>query len=206
VAYPEQETGRLRQPAGYQQSDRLPQTARRQKVAVYAGASSAENRNNQNNLDGQAERMRALCAATGWQVAKVVKECGSAVNDQRPQLLALLADSGSRRIVVDHTDRCSRFGVAYIQTFQTLLQAQGRDLLILNDADEEQADEEQADLMQDLVAIITLFCARPYGRRRASRKCWLLWRRLDAPDSCRDAYSSLRPQRRQSGGARWRGG
>jgi putative resolvase len=46
----------------------------------------------------------------------VVKECGSGVNDQRPQFLALLADTSISHIVVEHKDRCSRLGVAYIQT------------------------------------------------------------------------------------------
>jgi putative resolvase len=136
-----------------------PQSVRPQQVAVYARVSSAENRN---NLDTQAERVVAFCAANGWQVAMVVKECGSGVNDQRPQFLALLANTDISRIVVEHKDRCSRFGVAYIQT---LLKTQGRELVIVNEA-----EEEQADLLQDFVAIITSFCARLYGRRRASRK------------------------------------
>lgn len=133
--------------------------ARVQKVAVYARVSSAENRK---NLESQAERVSAFCAARGWQVAKVVKECGSGVNDQRPQFLALLADTSISHIVVEHKDRCSRFGVAYIQT---LLHTQGRELVIVNEA-----EEGQEDLMQDFVAIITSFCARLYGRRRATRK------------------------------------
>jgi putative resolvase len=133
--------------------------ARVQKVAVYARVSSAENRK---HLESQAERVAAFCAAKGWQVAKVVKECGSGVNDQRPQFLALLADTNISHIVVEHQDRCSRFGVAYIQT---LLRTQGRELVIVNDA-----EEGQEDLMQDLVAIITSFTARLYGRRRASRQ------------------------------------
>jgi predicted site-specific integrase-resolvase len=136
-----------------------PQAARPQKVAVYARGSSAENRKNR---DSQAERVSAFGAAKGWQVAKVVTEWGSGVNDQRPQFLALLADTSIRHIVVEHKDRCSRFGVAYIQT---VLETQGRELVIVNEA-----DEQQADLMQDFVAIITSFCARLYGRRRASRK------------------------------------
>lgn len=135
------------------------QAVRPQKVAVYARVSSAENRK---NLDSQAERVASFCAARGWQVAKVVKECGSGVNDQRPQLLALLADTSISHIVVEHQARCSRFGVAYIQT---LLKTQGRELVIVTEA-----EEEQADLMQDFVAIISSFCARLYGRRRASRK------------------------------------
>jgi predicted site-specific integrase-resolvase len=118
-----------------------PQVVRPQKVAVYARVSSAENRM---NLDSQSDRVTAFCAAKGWQVAKVVKECGSGVNDRRPQFLALLADTSISHIVVEHKDRCSRFGVAYIQT---LLKTQGREL-----------------------AIVTSFCARLYGRRLASRK------------------------------------
>ncbi len=136
-----------------------PPAIRPQKVAVYARVSSAENRK---NLEGQAERVAAFCAVKGWQVAKVVKECGSGINDQRPQFLALLADTSISHIVIEHKDRCSRFGVAYIQT---LLKTQGRELVILNEA-----EEGQDDLMQDFVAIITSFCARLYGRRRASRK------------------------------------
>jgi putative resolvase len=136
-----------------------PQAIRPQKVAVYARVASAENRK---NLESQAERVAAFCAAKGWQVAKVVKECGSGVNDQRPQFLALLADTSSSHIVVEHKDRCSRFGVAYIQT---LLKTQGRELVIVNEA-----EEGQEDLLQDFVALITSFTARLYGRRRASRK------------------------------------
>ena len=136
-----------------------PHAVRPQKVVVYARVSSAENRT---NLDSQAERVAAFCGAKGWPVAKVVKECGSGINDQRPQFLALLADTSISHIVVEHKDRCSRFGVAYMQT---LLNAQGRELVIVHEA-----DEGQEDLMQDFVAIITSFCARLYGRRRARRK------------------------------------
>ncbi len=137
----------------------LSQAVRPQKVVVYARVSSAEDRM---TLDSQAERVSAFCAAKGWRVAKVVKECGAGVNDQRPQVLALLADPSISHIVVEHQDRCSRVGVAYIQT---LLKTQGRALVIINEA-----AEEQADLLQDFVAIITSFCARLYGRRRASHK------------------------------------
>jgi putative resolvase len=136
-----------------------PAAVRPQKVAVYARVSSAENRK---PLDSQAERVAAFCAAKGWPVAQVVKECGSGVHDQRPQVLALLADTSIRHMVVAHQDRCSRFGVASIQT---LLKTQGRKLVMVNEA-----EDEPAALMQDFVALITSFCARLSGRRRASRK------------------------------------
>ena len=92
----------------------------------------------------------------------MVKEVGSGINDQRPKFLALLANREIGRIVVEHKDRVSRFGVAYIQT---LLAMQERELVVVNTA-----DTAQDDLMGDFVAIITSFCARLYGRRRAKRK------------------------------------
>jgi putative resolvase len=133
--------------------------SRPQKVAVYTRVASAEHRK---NLEDQAERVVAFCAARGWQVSKVVKECGSGVNDQRPLFLGLLSDTSITHIVAEHQDRCARFGVAYLQT---LLKAHGRELVIVNEA-----DNGRDDLMQDLVAIITSFTARLYGRSRASRK------------------------------------
>lgn len=132
---------------------------RPQFVAVYARVSSSENKQ---NLDTQAERLISWCNAQGWSVGKVVKECGSGVNDQRPKFLALLANPTIRRIVVEQKERASRFGVAYIQT---LLALQERELVIVNTA-----DTAEDDLMGDFVAIITSFAARLYGRRRAKRK------------------------------------
>jgi putative resolvase len=128
-------------------------------VAVYARVSSSEKKD---NLERQAERLISWCNAQGWGVSKVVKECGSGINDQRPKFLALLADPKIGQIVVEHKDRASRFGVAYIQT---LLATQGRELVVVN-----AADTAEDDLMGDFVAIVTSFCARLYGRRRAKRK------------------------------------
>ena len=54
---------------------------------------------------------------------KVVKECGSGINDQRPKFLTLLADPKVGQSVVEHKDRASRFGVASIETLRAM---QGR--------------------------------------------------------------------------------
>src|SRR2546421_6384586 len=81
-------------------------------VAVYARVSSAENRS---NLDSQAERLVAYSAARSYQVAKVVKEVGSGINDARPKFLALLSDQSMGTIVVEHKDRATRFGFRYLE-------------------------------------------------------------------------------------------
>lgn len=95
-------------------------------VAIYARVASHEPRA---NLDRQAGRLEDYCAAKGYQVSKVVKEIGSGVNDNRAKFLALLEDQRLSTIVVEHTDRATRFGFRYLDT---LLQGQGRRLEVVN--------------------------------------------------------------------------
>ncbi|HEX6553563.1 MAG TPA: IS607 family transposase [Ktedonobacteraceae bacterium] len=139
------------------------------KVAVYARVSEASNKS---NLDSQAERLVAYCAARGYQVAKVVKEVGSGINDSRPKFLALLADLDIGTIVVEHKDRASRFGFRYLET---LLKTQRRSIEVVN-----QAEDSTEDLLADLIAIIYSFCGRLYGPRRAKRKTEKIVRELEA--------------------------
>lgn len=65
-------------------------------------------------------------------------------------------------MLVEHKDRLTRFGFNYIET---LLETKGIKIEIINEA-----IEEKADLIEDLVSIITSFCARIYGQRRTKRK------------------------------------
>ncbi len=127
-------------------------------VAIYARVSAAENRP---NLESQAERLEAYCAAKGYQIQQVVKEVGSGVNDHRPKFLKLLADTTITTIVVEHQDRATRFGFHYLET---LLAQQGRKIEVVN-----LAENGRDDRITDLVAIISSFSARLYGQRRAKR-------------------------------------
>jgi putative resolvase len=140
-----------------------------QRVAIYARVSSAENKG---NLESQAERLAAYCAARGYRVAKLVKEVGSGVNDARPKLLALLDDQSIGLIVVEHKDRLTRFGFRYLDT---LLKAQGRAIEVVN-----QAENGTEELLADLTAIVYSFCARLYGQRRAKRKTERIVAELEA--------------------------
>jgi predicted site-specific integrase-resolvase len=146
-----------------------PVRASRQQVAIYARVSSTEHKG---DLESQAERLVAYCAARGHQVTKVVKEVGSGVNDARPKLLALLEDQGIGLIVVEHSDRLTRFGFRYLDT---LLKTQGRAIEVVN-----QAENCTEDLLADLTAIVYSFCARLYGQRRAQRKTEVIVRELEA--------------------------
>lgn len=142
------------------------------RVAIYARVSSAENKP---NLDSQAERLVAYCAAKGYQVSRVVKEIGSGVNDARPKLLALLEDHSIGLIVVEHKDRATRFGFRYLDT---LLRSQGRAIEVVN-----LAENGQEDPLADLTAILSSFTARLYGQRRAKRKTESIIASLEAGES-----------------------
>ena len=129
------------------------------KVAIYTRVSAAENKD---NLEGQANRLRDHCAAKGYPVAWVVKEIGSGVNDTRPKLLKLLTDPSVSVIVVEHTDRLTRFGYNYLEQ---LLKMQDRRIEVIN-----LAENGQEDLIQDFVSIVTSLCARLDGQRRSKRR------------------------------------
>src|SRR5260221_14216419 len=138
------------------------------RVAVYARVFSSENKS---TLDSQAERLVVYCAARGYQVAKVITEIGSGINEARPKLLELLADQSVGLIVVEHKDRLTRFGFRYLDT---LLSTQGRAIEVVN-----QAENGTEDVLADLTAIVYSFCARLYGQRRAKRKTEMIVRELE---------------------------
>ena len=113
--------------------------------------------------------------AKGYQVSKVVKEVGSGINDTRPKLLQLLQDMSITLIVVEHRDRLTRFGFNYLNT---LLVLQDRHLEVVN-----LAENGKEDLIEDLVAIITSFCARLYGQRHCKRKTEKIIKELQNHDT-----------------------
>jgi putative resolvase len=144
---------------------------REERVAIYARVSSAEHKE---NLERQVERLVQYCTVRGYQVAQIVKEIASGVNDSRPKLLALLKDPQTTRIVVEHKDRLTRFGFRYLET---LLEIQGRTLEVVN-----VAENDKEDLIADLVAIVYSFTARLYGQRRAKRKTERIVQELQAEE------------------------
>lgn len=142
-------------------------------VAIYARVSSSENKD---NLARQRERLESYCAAKGYKVLRVVEEVGSGLNDNRKKLESLLLDESIKKIVVEHSDRFSRFGMNYIVK---LMKLQGREIEVIN----EQSNDRD-DLMQDFVSIITSFCARLYGQRRNKRRTEKIIEELSKEDQC----------------------
>lgn len=129
-----------------------------QKIAIYCRVSSSKNKS---NPERQKQKLLDYCAAKGYQVSKIVCEIGSELNDNRKKLGSLLVDKSITKIIVEHSDRFSRFGMNYIKK---LLELDGRSIEIINTY-----DNDRDDLVQDFVSIITSFTARLYGQRRSKK-------------------------------------
>jgi putative resolvase len=127
-------------------------------VAIYARVSSADQKK---DLDQQIARLVLYANAKGWVVAQTITEIGSGLNGHRPKLMKLLTNSNIKIILVEHRDRLMRFGAEYVES---ALAAQGRRLIIAD------ASELKDDLVQDMIEVLTSFCARLYGRRSAKNK------------------------------------
>ncbi|MGP6156309.1 MAG: IS607 family transposase [Vulcanimicrobiaceae bacterium] len=135
-------------------------------VALYARVSSHDQRK---DLDRQISRLSQYAAAQKLQVVEAVAEVGSGLNGKRRKLLRLLSDATIGAIVVEHRDRFARFGSEYLEA---ALAASGRRLIVVD------SSEMNDDLVQDMIAVLTSFCARLYGRRSARNRAISIERAL----------------------------
>jgi len=126
-------------------------------IALYARVSSLGQKD---DLDRQMQRLKDYAAAKGYQVSKEVREIASGLNDQRPNLEKLLADTSRGTIVVENRDRLTRFGS---HSIDRPLEAQGRHLEMIFASDT--GDE----LVDDVVSVITRMAARISGRQQSKR-------------------------------------
>ena len=136
-------------------------------IVTYARVSSSQNKD---NLDRQSQRLIDFCNAKGWQTQLNIKEIGSGLNDKRKKLEVVLVKGEATKLVVEHEDRLSRFGIRYLEILCNHVNCE---LIILN-----QTATDKEDLIQDFISIITSFCARIYGQRRSKRKTEQLIREL----------------------------
>ena len=123
-----------------------------------------------NDLEAQLGRLASYAAQSKLTVIKAVSEIGSGLDGQRPKLMKLLADPAVTVIVVEHRDRLMRFGMEYVES---ALAAQGRRVVVIDPG------EVKDDLVQDMIEVLTSFCARRYGRRSAKTKARKAMEALD---------------------------
>src|ERR1700752_1537859 len=113
--------------------------------------------------DGEAQLGRLVVYAHNHRltIVQAVSEVGSGLNGRRPKLIKLLANPKIQTIVVEHRERLMCFGAGYVEAPLT---PQERRLLVM------ESSEVNDDLVQDMIEVLTSFCARLYGRRSARHK------------------------------------
>lgn len=135
-----------------------PTTSNAGRTVCYARVSSGDQKN---DLQRQADRLKAFAVNLGVKDAQVVTEIGSGVNDNRRKLNRILADPTVGTIIVEHRDRLARMNAGLIES---ALEASGRRLIVVDDTD---LDD---DLARDMTEVLTSFCARLYGRKSAKQR------------------------------------
>ena len=154
--------------------DRMPVPARRlESGTIWVDAPAAEetgrpvvyprvpSHDQRQDLDRQVARLADWATSNGHVVGEVVAQVGSGLNGKRPKLRRIPSDPSAWVVVVEHCDRLARFGGEHLEA---ALSGQGRRVIVADQG--ETAD----DLVCDMIEVLTLMCARLYGRRGAHNR------------------------------------
>ncbi|MCY4552927.1 MAG: IS607 family transposase [Candidatus Poribacteria bacterium] len=131
---------------------------------AYARVSSSDQKE---DLERQHAVLEAFCNKNGWQT-EIIRDLGSGnLNYNKKgllRLLELLVRGQMSRLVITHKDRLLRFGGEII--FR-ICELKGIEVVIINKGEQPSFEEE---LTQDVLEIMTVFCAKLYGRRSHKSK------------------------------------
>lgn len=127
--------------------------------AIYCRVSSNKQKE---DLNRQTERVKDYAIKNGYQINEIISEIGSGVNDNRNKLIKLFKKNNWNTLIVEHSDRLTRFGFNYIKI---LLELNNKKIIIIN-----KSQDEKTDLMQDMISILYSFSARMYGKRKTKKK------------------------------------
>jgi predicted site-specific integrase-resolvase len=130
---------------------------------AYARVSSNDQKE---DLERQHAVLEAFCNKNGWQT-EIIRDLGSGMNYNKKglwRLLELIVQGQMSRLVLTHKDRLLRFGGDLI--FR-ICELQGIEIVIINKGEQPSFEEE---LTGDVMEIMTVFCAKLYGRRSHKSK------------------------------------
>ena len=130
---------------------------------AYARVSSSDQKE---DLERQHAVLEAFCNKNGWQT-EIIRDLGSGMNYNKKGLLHLLdliVRGQMSRLVLTHKDRLLRFGADLI--FR-ICELKGIEIVIINKGEPPSFEEE---LTHDVIEIMTVFCAKLYGRRSHKSK------------------------------------
>ena len=160
-----EETGELlparKSAAGTRYYDRAALLGTSNESAATVGYARVSGPDQKADLDRQHAALEAYCAARGWRT-EIIRDLGSGLQYDKPglqRLLDLILRRQIQRLVLTHGDRLLRFGAELVFA---LCEKQGVEVVVIHRTDPPSFEEE---LARDVLAIITEFSARLYGRR-----------------------------------------
>ena len=131
---------------------------------AYARVSSSDQKK---DLERQQAVLETFCHKKGWQT-EIIKDLGSGnLNYNKKgllRLLELIVRGQMSRLVLTHKDRLLRFGADLI--FR-ICELKGIEIVIINKGEQPSFEEE---LTCEVMEIMTVFCAKLYGRRSDKSK------------------------------------
>ena len=130
---------------------------------AYARVSSSDQKE---DLERQHAVLEAFCNKNGWQT-EIIRDLGSGMHYNKKglgRLLDLIVRGEISRLVLTHKDRLLRFGADLI--FR-ICELKGIEIVIINTGEPPSFEEELTD---DVMEILTVFCAKLYGRRSQKSK------------------------------------
>ncbi|MBD3227697.1 MAG: IS607 family transposase [Candidatus Lokiarchaeota archaeon] len=136
-----------------------------ERVLLYARISSQKQKD-AGNLDRQMERLIEYVHKNNYIIIKTFKEVGSGLNENRSKLnriFKMIQVESIEKIIIEYKERLTRFGFKYIDTLCRFTETQ---IEIVNDSEKKDPMQE---LVEDMLALISSFAARLYGRRSHAR-------------------------------------
>lgn len=135
-------------------------------VCVYARVSSHEQKQ-KGDLERQKNRMVEHCAKNGYKLEYILEDVGSGLSGSRPKLLKLFKLVEERKIskvIIEHKDRLTRF---QFNVFEEFFGAFDVKIEYVDDGKNLPYEQEFAN---DIMALISSFSGKFYGRRSGERK------------------------------------
>ena len=152
---------------------RIPESEIQRLLGISAGNADAvilygrvSGHSQRKDLETQVQSLEATFAPQFAQVYHLT-DIASGLNTRRSglhKLLAMVRSRSVRAVAVTYPDRLTRFGFEYLQSWFT---DHGVEVLVLHPDDDQTAEEE---LVADMIALVTSFAGRIYGRRSRKSK------------------------------------
>lgn len=133
---------------------------------ITIGYCRVSSRDQKKDLDYQVNVVTKYCEKQDYRF-KIITDLGSGMNYTKrglQQLLHLVCQDQCDRIVINYKDRLVRFGYELIET---VCREHNIQIEIINSTDDLDDKEE---LANDVVAVLTVFAARTYGKRSHKNK------------------------------------